>query len=690
MSVRIQLESGEFLSLYENASIQFHLKSTLFQERIEAASRSYNFTAPAEPNAKHFNFANELNVRERKILYPVKVYLLDNFWKNAQLEITNFTEREFTFRLLIDRSFLSENAGKSLRSFQYKNPLPIRFYKNALPYSEYRAVDNGVTGNQTVTCTLYLTYSSTPIIKVFNYNPSTKTIPQLVQEINAWINEYTLSYHYYSEVSQFFPENFFIYNLTSNTNSGFYISFTTSDIDLEVLAIGNFNKSSLECYRALISNAIVDANPSFVVVPVYAPDFYSDGNVNYKSLINPLYPKVTGHPVFTGNLANITQPIVPFPMLKHLLYELMEELDMPIESDQFFDDELSKLILFNHEAINSTQRFVRNGWRYNQTGVVYFNDIVPDISLNTLLNDLKQYFNLLFDFNSRTNSVRFIKVENLFNESSDDWTAYLLKEWSYRHEPLPYGLQYTWVEEPLSTELLPVIEDKWLDEEVDFKASLPVTPFEGKIIALATKENNYYRYIGSWLRYAENLYDHNTEAPKKLVTGCSPLFTTVPEYTKPDVTWPHDVKWLLPYTKQPGNMLASDKVPAPHRYLIFRGWQDGSVKATAESEFVAAEYVFASSHNYDMNGNKIGEYSLAWDAEDGVYKKFWKKWLTFLANSSPVMMEFSLPTSILFNLDIKRKKLVNGIEYFIDEFEFDVDTKVSTVRCKMYPITKTT
>jgi hypothetical protein len=690
MSVAIQLQSGEYLKLYEKISIKFFLKSALFNEKIESTSRSYSFKAPAEPNAQNFNFANELAVRQRVLTYPVKIYLLGNFWKNAQLEITDFNEKEFTFRLLIDRGFFKFDAGKSLRSFNYENPYRLRFYKNALPYSYYGMVDTGVLTPATFTITFNLTYSSTPIVKVFDYDPGTKTVPQLVAEICAWFNERIEQYHYYFEVSTFSNQEFTIYNLSNNTNSNFYFTFTSSDVNLDINDISNVNKTQLDCYRALVNEAIADDEREFICITVAAPEIYTVENTNYYDYLNPIIPKITGNPLYPGQLAQDDQPLVPFPLVKKMLYMILQETGNTISEDTFFDDELSQLILFNHEAINNFQRLVKNGWRYSLTGVIYYNDIVPDISFNTFLNDIRQYFNLLVDYNSRNLNVKILRIDSLFDQLPENWSKHLLKEWNYRQEPIEAGLDYTWVEEPLSDELLPQFENTARGTDVNFKSNLPVSPVNGLVIVKATKENKFYRYeTSAWQLFAEDLYNSQTERNRRIVTGCSPLFTIQYPYTKPNVLWPFQINWLLPYTKQPGNLLKEDKVAAPHRYLIYRGWQDCLVKLTSESEFVTAEYPFASSHNYDLAGNKIGDYSLAWNAEDGVYEKFWKRWLNFLKNSSPVMMEFDLSIIELMEMDLTRKKLINGVEYFIDELEFEVNQTISTARAKMYPIYKT-
>lgn len=698
MSLGIQMQSGDFITLYDNARIKFTLKSVLFNERIEANNRSFTFKVPAEPNNKLFNHANELNVRGRTISYRVRVYLLGMFWKNALLEVTDFSEDEYSFRILIDRGFNSLEANKSLRDYQYLNgdKKQLRFINNQLARCSYSFDASLLTAPCTITFDFFKTFATgvgQNIIKTFEYDPATDTEAAKAAEIVAWFNERMFEYHYYFVQGDApFNNEFTIHNLTNGTGSGFYFTITANDPDFVIANLSGgagIGVSSTAAYQTLVADAIANER-DYIMVPVAAPSLYTDNNTNYWDYQNPILPKITGNPLYNGQLATHEQPVTPFPFLKPLLYNAITESGNTIVRDDFFDAELSKLLLYNHEAINNYPRMVKNGWLYRTTGAFYYNDIVPDIPLNVFLNDLRLYFNLLIDYNSRGNTVKIIRVEKLLDDVHDDWSEHILKEWDYRHEPLVYGLFYTWVEEPLSTELLPVFEETQRGSDVNFRTNLPATPQNGFRIQKAIKENKYYRYDTSWQLIAEDFYPVDPMSPRKMQTGCSPLFTIEYPYVKPAGTWPHDIKWLLPYTKQPGNMLEFDRVSAPHRYMIYRGMKPCSVKINPTDEsYTSATYPFASSHNYDLNGNKIGDYSLAWNAEDGVKQKFWKRWLNYLKNSSPVVMEFDLPVNKLLELDITRKKYINGIEYFIDELDFEIDTNISTVKCKMYPIYKT-
>jgi hypothetical protein len=696
MSLGIQLESGNFLTLNTNSRIKFTLKSTLFNERIEANSRSFVFKGPAEPNNIHFQFANELNVRNRVLVYRVRVYLLGLFWKNALLEITDFNEVEYTFRLLIDRGYNALDSNKSLRDFNYLNgnKKQLRFVNNQLPRTSYSFDASALLSPCTVTIDFFRTYATGTgqnIVKTWAYDPANDTEAELVSEIVNWFNDRMFDYHYYLVQGDApFNNEFTIYNLTNNTGSGFYFTITATDPNFNIANLsGNVNVDVNTAYQRLVADAINNER-DYIAVMVAAPQLYTIDNTNYWKYQNPILPTLTGNPLLNGQLATSEQPVSPFPYLKPVLYNIIDELGCTIVRDDFFDSELSKLLLYNHEAINEFRRTTKNGWRYRFTGAFYYNDIVPDLPVNVFLNDLRLYFNLLVDFDSRSNTVKVIRVDNLLDELPEDWTEYLLKKWDYRQDPLPYGLFYTWVEEPLSTELLPVYEKTQQGPDVNFKSNLPATPVNGFFIQKAIKENKLYKYDTAWQLYAEDFYPVNQDAPRKMQTGASPLFTIQFPYVKPAAIWPHDIKWLLPYTKQPGNLTEYDKVQSPHRYMIYRGMRPCSVKVNAVDEsYLAATYPFASSHNYDYNGNKIGEYSLAWNAEDGVYNKFWKRWINYLKNSSPIMMEFKLPIDKLLNLDITRKKYIAGIEYFIDECDFEIDTELSTIRCKMYPIYKT-
>lgn len=80
-------------------------------------------------------------------------------------------------------------------------------------------------------------------------------------------------------------------------------------------------------------------------------------------------------------------------------------------------------------------------------------------------------------------------------------------------------------------------------------------------------------------------------------------------------------------------------------------------------------YPLASSSNLDANGNSTGNYSLAWDGDEGLYNVFWKDYIEFYRNAKKVIYYKLMTASDFFNLDFSRKYYIHGTIYLIKEIE---------------------
>jgi hypothetical protein len=696
IGISIVFEDDNKLVLYPEIKQKYLLKSTLFSDTVEPPSRSFTFKIPAIPNQIIFNNLNKLDSRSKEFTYRVKVLQFGNFWKYALLQITDFNEDEYSVRVLLDRGYYSEFGQKSLREFDYNNPFKLRFYKSQLSHSEYLFEDIGVVSPATITISFVIASNpSVTIVETFDYIPGTDTPTTIVKRISERFNKKIYEYRYYLQPNDLFGELLEFYNLTTISAPSFYItSIVSSDVNFIINSPTNTTISSIEAYQEFYNQTLDNTDSDCVCFPVAAPNMYTTENLNYWGYLNFYNPKVPGNPLFPGKFQTNEQPLAPFPYLKNVMYMLHEESGIKIGDDQFFDEELSKIVFFNHEKVNNEDRLASNGWRYREMCVFFFNDIVPNISVSKLVNDFRYFFNTLVEYNSRGQYISIIPVKNiLHNPEYIDWTSKAIRSYSVNNKPAVYELIYEWVGEPLSQELLPEIKEGQLGSSVDFKSAL-TSPSNGFLIVKATKENKTYKFnrvTNEWDLYSEDLYDYIPDNKNSsFKTGATPLFTIEYPYewiSRPD-TVPAIVKWLLPYTKQQGNMFPIDEIPAPHRYMFYRMKNAPCHVKIADGDevYVDGEYPLGTSHNYDLDGNKIGNYSLAWLAEDGLLNTFWKDWLDYLRSSSPVKMKFSLSAEDILNLDILKKIKIDNTVYFIDEIEFEVSDSIENCIATLYPL----
>jgi hypothetical protein len=75
-------------------------------------------------------------------------------------------------------------------------------------------------------------------------------------------------------------------------------------------------------------------------------------------------------------------------------------------------------------------------------------------------------------------------------------------------------------------------------------------------------------------------------------------------------------------------------------------------------------YPLASGLPWDAKANLIGQYSLRWDGEYGMYKSWWQEWHQMLANGKPITLQFALPVSELIAFSFEDKIRVANMDYF--------------------------
>jgi hypothetical protein len=690
--LKVVLSSGIKVKFYQGEKVKFLLKGLLFLESPEASSRSFSTKIPYDGNEQAFNYICSVDGRDKVFEYDSEIYLFDNRWKAAKLIVVSYNEEEIEIKLTIDRGYYADFGQRKLKTFQYEEPYSFRYYLSQLSSSEYTAVEFGNTSDANVTFTFYTT--DDPVIghektETFLYDYDGETIAEFVKRICEYFNSKIYTYRYLFVQNEVFPAIFKIYNLTfASAAPNFFVGSIVSDNPLfQITHNGSSTTNTLAALREFYNQALLNPNRDCVCFPVAAPNFFTEQNLNYWGYLNFYNPKIPGQPM--GE-----QPFVPFANLKYVLYKTHAEAGINIGFDGFFNEELAQLYMFNQESINNAKRLPANGWKYKDAGVFFFNDIVPNITISKLVNDFRYLFNTLIDYNSRTKSISITPIQSILEKREyTDFSKKLIKGFNVEYKLLNYGLNYEWVNEPLATELLPEISPNTLANDVEFKASIPSRPQSGFIITKATKENKYYKYNSDtkeWDLYAEGLYPFvSNNQLAELTTGVSPLFTIQYPWTwiNRPVLVPFDVKWLLPYTKQPGNLLPTDKNEEPHRYLFYRGMKACDVKIAEGNEtYIPGEYPFGSSHNYDYQGNKVGNYSLAWNAEDGLYNKFWSNWLLFLKNTKPIKVKLNLSVDDIINLDLTGKIRLHNQLYFIDELEFEVSDKIGNCIAKLYII----
>lgn len=99
--------------------------------------------------------------------------------------------------------------------------------------------------------------------------------------------------------------------------------------------------------------------------------------------------------------------------------------------------------------------------------------------------------------------------------------------------------------------------------------------------------------------------------------------------------------------------------------LLYRGMQTG---------FGGNQYPLAASGPYDFNENIIGNMSLLWNGEKGLYDTWWAAWMTALRAMRPVVYATRLTAKDLSNLDWREKVRIDQHAYFVKRVQVTLTT----------------
>ena len=78
---------------------------------------------------------------------------------------------------------------------------------------------------------------------------------------------------------------------------------------------------------------------------------------------------------------------------------------------------------------------------------------------------------------------------------------------------------------------------------------------------------------------------------------------------------------------------------------------------------------------YNIRGEQVGDYSLLWDGEFGIYNKFWKRPYEMLKNKKEVVRSLNLTIRDLNNFRFYHKIRIENQNYFITKLRYTVTAK---------------
>jgi hypothetical protein len=90
------------------------------------------------------------------------------------------------------------------------------------------------------------------------------------------------------------------------------------------------------------------------------------------------------------------------------------------------------------------------------------------------------------------------------------------------------------------------------------------------------------------------------------------------------------------------------------------------------------EYPYASSDEFDPEGNDAYNYSLHWDGPKGLFETWWSDWAEVLRNGQELEAMLNLTHTDIAKLDMSRPIYISGAKCFIKEIEIVIPMKGPT------------
>lgn len=683
-SFRVKV-GNEWLRFYAGSKIKMLMKMPFFQTPDEPFTRTFTSRIPANLNQHIFKFSNITDTIAKTFECECEVFLKTSYMGKAILIAEAYGNDEYNIRVTIGRGAYLPILKKKLRDFKYINRSPYRTNQDAVtglpiyPYVDWGfsfSAGQPLSGPEVNTkISMFSTHLQQQIEIMVPYNPPStlvQHIDAIASAINANTNEHCIfvyrvglnmlrSYDLASNDNgpdiAFEPENLDWYNYFNDVN---YLSFSHP-------GPGN---AELQHYLNVVSNP---GKFDYVFFPVLAPNSSRDG-YDFGAILNHWYPIAPYGPApqninYPGGFTGYTHAaLTPFAFLKRTLQYIHQEANVTV-NDLFFDEELSQLVFFNPVIMSLI----------NQTGVGIINrtfkyaNLLPDITYGELMDALRVMFGLIPDFNSRKEELTLATRKSvLLNQEVEDWTAYIVKEYSVRRLPEVLSFDYEFPSDETENNRIANLVSRNIKDAVQQLNDLPAQA-ANMDVRLVESTNQYYSYYkqfltGSWQALGEGLNPYiplNTN--KNLNTKISTLFNSVQSSKYQPLGY--SINWAIPYTGQLIENYSTQKKSVTPQLLFYRDFIAAANVQTGPASFTPVLVPSGSYHNYDFFGNKIGNYSLAWHGSCGLIESFHKEWLSLMANSSPVKFKATLTENEILDPKPLIKKQIGNQRYILDEIE---------------------
>jgi len=425
-------------------------------------------------------------------------------------------------------------------------------------------------------------------------------------------------------------------------------------------------------YLIDIANSIIQK--SYPNVTVQFPEIYNDKFYDGAELENTQYEFMmnqfdSDNNTFKENTYDVINDInknnntmVPQPYLFHVIVKLIEKLDYELVGDFKRDDRIKKLLIYNNYPLD---KFYSSGYPglniFN--GFFNLNQIVPEITVSDFINAIKDFFSVGVFFNANTKKLLMIYKKTILNSEGyfdiDPYTPDKNEITFSEKGGYEFALNFE------NNSRADIIKADLSKENV-----IEVDTFLDLITHHGDVDNIYYlkntaQYLQSkdspsavqWTRLSEKYYSiKKGEKKLNIKTLIGPILSSTLRGA--------GYHGVVPSIRETGSSIpfGCGKNDPGFKLMIWHG---------IYKDFDNKLYPFASSLNIDNFGNKIADFTLLPDGDEGIFNIYQKEWLEFQSDADIVRVVAKLPIEFYLSLlevfsaeeNAKRKIRYRGINF---------------------------
>ncbi|MDJ1480294.1 hypothetical protein QNI16_07345 [Cytophagaceae bacterium YF14B1] len=384
--------------------------------------------------------------------------------------------------------------------------------------------------------------------------------------------------------------------------SQYTLNFQSDAGDFSTL-VKDVSMQAVNYKSGILSATVKTLDDEYALFPIrnslfFQEDTVVDGFAGYVNLYN--------NGAFTG-------PITPFPYLKFILSEIVRNYGYSLTGAWLNEDYVKRLVIYN----NYQPSYPGQAAGAAPNGALNYQKHVPDVTITTFLNALRQLFCLAYIVNANNKTIQIVRLKDVINDTSFiDWTD--KSERTFK-EDVADRIGYT------------------LKQTVETEDELNKS--------LATDWAEYKYGAGGELVTTEMSTLHMVRVPQSFRN------------------------WLVPATEQVGSSPfygTGESNKFTPRLLMYAGLKNDSM---------STPYPLGSAVNEVYSGAPFTDRSLQYAGQYGLYEKNWKEWIAFLDKTRTVQYSVQLSMSDLLTLDPTRKVIIDKVKYFYDKIKFNVSMK---------------